>query len=99
MTEKNNAWPPSPRFSSRRSLFLIGKDSRGNWVVQDEHGLHGGLFVNRVDALKYALFENGHRPQAVVMVPGTLELDMSGGARPSSQARSAGTAQEHRRAA
>jgi hypothetical protein len=24
------------------------------------------------------MFENGHRPQAVIMVPGILELDMSG---------------------
>jgi hypothetical protein len=58
-------------------MFRIGKDSRGNWVVQDERGLYGGLFVNRTDALKYALFENGNHPQAVIMVPGTFELDMA----------------------
>jgi hypothetical protein len=23
------------------------------------------------------MFENGHRPQAVIMVPGTLELDLT----------------------
>jgi hypothetical protein len=40
--------------------------------------LHGGLFVNRTQALKFALFENGNRPQAVVMVPGTLELNIAG---------------------
>ena len=28
--------------------------------------------------MKFAMFENGHRPQAVIMVPGILELDMSG---------------------
>jgi hypothetical protein len=33
--------------------------------------------VNRTEALKFALFENGNRPQAVIMVPGVLELDMS----------------------
>jgi len=59
------------------SLFLIGKNSRGNWVVQDQYGLYGGLFVNRAEAVKYAMFENGHRPQAVIMVPGVLELDMN----------------------
>jgi len=58
-------------------LFLIGKNSRGDWVVQDQDGLYGGLFVNRAEALKYAMFENGHRPQAVIMVPGVLELDMN----------------------
>jgi hypothetical protein len=56
---------------------MIGKDSRGNWVVQDDQGSCGGLFVNRAEALKFAMFENGNRPQAVVMVPGVLELDMS----------------------
>lgn len=55
--------------------FLIGKDSHGHWVVQDERGLCGGLFVNRAEALHYAMFENGNRPQAVIMVPGVLELN------------------------
>jgi hypothetical protein len=67
--------PPSS--SSNSSLFLIGKNSRGTWVVQDQRGLCGGLFVDRVEALKFAMFENGNRPQAVIMVPGVLELDMS----------------------
>ena len=61
----------------RIPLFLIGKDSRGNWVVQDKQGICGGLFVNRAEALKFAMFENGNRPQAVIMVPGIFELDMS----------------------
>jgi hypothetical protein len=60
-------------------LFLIGRDRAGHWVVRDLKGLRGGLFVGRTEALKYALFENGNRPQAVVMVPGILELDMGGG--------------------
>ena len=69
--------PPSPS-CSRSSLFLVGRNSRGNWVVQDQKGLCGGLFVDRAEAVKFAMFENGHRPQAVIMVPGILELDMSG---------------------
>lgn len=71
--------PPS-RPRSKSSLFYIGKDSRGNWVVQDQRHLCGGLFVDRTDALKFALFENGNQPQAVIMVPGTFELDLSGAA-------------------
>jgi hypothetical protein len=66
------------RSSSRSQLFFIGKDSRGNWVVQDQQGLCGGLFIDRAEALRFAMFENGHRPQAVVMVPGVFELDLSG---------------------
>ena len=68
--------PPSAS-RSNSSLFLIGKNSRGNWVVQDQRGLRGGLFVDRAEALKFAMFENGNRPQAVIMVPDVLELDMS----------------------
>ena len=70
--------PPSSKARSRSALFFIGRDSRGNWVVQDEHRLCGGLFVDRAEALRFALFENGNRPQAVIMVPGNFELDMSG---------------------
>jgi hypothetical protein len=69
--------PPSPRSCSKSSLFLIGKDSHGHWVAQDQRGLRGGLFVNRAEALKFALFENGNRPQAIEMIPGVLELNMS----------------------
>lgn len=57
--------------------FLIGKNRRGNWVVQDVSGLRGGLFVDRAQALKFAMSENGIRPRAVIMVPDGLELDMS----------------------
>jgi hypothetical protein len=60
------------------SLFRIGKNRRSQWVVQDQSGLCGGLFVSRAEAVKFAMFENGNRPQAVIMVPGILELDMSG---------------------
>ncbi len=69
--------PPSIKLCSKLSHFQIGRNSQGHWVVQDEQGARGGLFVNRVEALKFAMFENGNRPQAVVMVPGIFELDMS----------------------
>ena len=57
--------------------FLVGRDRHGHWVVQDQSGRRGGLFINRAEALKYAMFENGSRPQAVIMVSDILELDMS----------------------
>jgi hypothetical protein len=68
--------PPSPDLCTTSPLFMIGKDSQGHWVVQDEQGLYGGLFIDRAEALKFAMFENGNRPQAVVMVPGVFELNM-----------------------
>jgi hypothetical protein len=65
------------RTANGSPLFLVGKDSQGNWVARDQSGLCGGLFVGRAAALKFAMAENGNRPQGVVMVPGVLELDMS----------------------
>jgi hypothetical protein len=69
--------PPSTRSASESRLFRIGKDSHGHWVAQDQQGLCGGLFVDRAEAVRFAMFENGHCPQAVIMVPGILELDLS----------------------
>jgi hypothetical protein len=68
--------PPSLS-SHKSSLFLVGKDRDGHWIARDSGGLRGGLFVDRAEALKFAMFENGNRPEAVVMVPGVLELDMT----------------------
>jgi hypothetical protein len=69
--------PPSRRSPSLSRLFRVGRNSRGNWVAQDQYGLRGGLFVNRIDALKFAKFENGNRPEAVILVPGIIELNLS----------------------
>jgi hypothetical protein len=66
--------PPAPASCAHVNIFLIGKNSRGNWVVKDDQGIRGGLFVDRKEALRFAMFENGNRPQAVVMVPGIFEL-------------------------
>ena len=64
------------------SVFMIGQDSRGNWVVRDQSGLRGGLFVGRAEALRYARDEAGNHPRAVVMVNGAFEFDTSGMSRP-----------------
>jgi hypothetical protein len=61
------------------SLFMIGQNRQGNWVVQDQRGMCGGIFFNRTEALRFAMFENGHRPQGFLMVPGVFELDMNRG--------------------
>lgn len=69
--------PPSLLARCKPLQFLMGKDSRGRWVVQDSRGLSGGIFANRENALHYALFENGGRPRAVIMIPGVFELNLS----------------------
>jgi hypothetical protein len=77
MLRQDSGQKEPPSSQSAFPLYMIGRDGQGRWVVQDQSGLHGGLFINRAEALKFALFENGHRPQAVVMVPGILELNMA----------------------
>jgi hypothetical protein len=68
--------PPSR--SAISTIVFIGKNRRGNWVAQEQNGLYGGLFVNRAQAVKYALFENGHHPEAIVELSRAIELDMGG---------------------
>jgi hypothetical protein len=78
--------PSSCRSAS--AIVLIGKNARGNWVVQEQRGLYGGLFVNRSQAFKYALFENGHHPETIIELSRKIELDMT---------RPAGADQNHAR--
>jgi hypothetical protein len=70
------AEPPS--CSSPSAIVFIGRNRRGNWVAQEQNGLYGGLFVNRAQAVKYALFENGHHPETIVELALEIELDMGG---------------------
>jgi hypothetical protein len=68
--------PPSCGPASK--IVFIARNSRGNWVAQEQNGLYGGLFVNRAQAVKYALFENGQHPETIVELSREIELDMGG---------------------
>ena len=74
MTKEQKSEPPS---WLRPPLFMVGRDRRGNWVVQEQKGMRGGLFVDREAALRYVRSENRFRAQAVVMVSGDFELDVN----------------------
>ena len=65
-----------PSCSSASTIVFIGRNRRGQWVAQEQNGLYGGLFVNRAQAVKYALFENGHHPETIVELTREIELDM-----------------------
>ena len=67
-----------PSCSSPSTIVFIGRNSRGQWVAQEQNGLFGGLFVNRAQAVKYALFENGRHPETIIELSRGIELDMSG---------------------
>jgi hypothetical protein len=62
-----------PSCSSPSTIVFIGKR-----VAQEQNGLYGGLFVNRAQAVKYALFENGRHPETIVELSREIELDMGG---------------------
>jgi hypothetical protein len=68
------AEPPS---CLKSPLFKVGQDSHRNWVVQDQNGIRGGLFVDRAEALRFVRFEIGNHPEAFVIVNEVFELDMS----------------------
>lgn len=61
---------------STASTVFIGRNRHGNWVARERSGLFGGLFASRAQALKFALFENGHHPETIVEVPREIELDI-----------------------
>src|SRR5215470_4181083 len=65
-----------PSCSSPSTIVFIGRNSRGQWIAQEQNGLFGGLFVNRAQAVKYALFENGHHPETIIELSRGIELDM-----------------------
>ncbi|HEY8334202.1 MAG TPA: hypothetical protein VIQ05_10470 [Tardiphaga sp.] len=69
------------------NIVLIGKNSRGQWVARERNGLYGGLFVSQQAAIRYALFENHHHPEAIISIAAPLELDM--GTMPPSEAAAA----------
>jgi hypothetical protein len=83
--------------SCHSTIVFIGKNSRGQWVAREQNGLYGGLFVSRTAAVRYALFENGHHPEAVISSAKLLELYMSSS--PSEQAEISATDAQPRRAA
>ena len=65
-----------PSCSAASTIVFIGRNRRGQWIAQEQNGLYGGLFVNRAQAFKYALFENGHHPEMIVELSREIELDM-----------------------
>jgi hypothetical protein len=56
---------------------MVGQDSHGNWAVQDQNRTRGGLFVDRIAALRFVRSENANRTQTYIAVSGVFELDMA----------------------
>jgi hypothetical protein len=50
--------------------FMVGQDSDGNWVGQNQSRTRGGLFGDRIDVLRFVRSENANRTQAYIAVNG-----------------------------
>lgn len=57
--------------------LVVGQDRQGRWVVRDRRGLCGGWFVDRAEAIRYAMFESGGAPRAVLLATGVVEPELS----------------------
>ena len=70
--------PPSCN-PAASNVILIGRNRHGYWIAREKNGLFGGLFVNRAEAIKYALFENGRHPETIIELSREIELDIPSG--------------------
>src|SRR5262249_15552394 len=78
----------------------VQSPSRGHWVVKESCGQFGGVFFNRAEAVKCALFDGvDHRPRAVILVPGVLELETMRGRKVAAEQVSATSGAKLRRVA
>ena len=66
-----------PSCSAASKIIFIGRSKTGSWIAMEQNGLHGGMFVSRAAAFKYALFENDHRPETVVELR-EIEFEVTG---------------------
>ena len=75
MENNNNNKLKIPLARRTLSTFRVGVDRLGYWVALDQDGRCGGLFVGRNEAVRFALSQNGNRPEHVLLVDSSLELD------------------------
>lgn len=58
------------------AIVFVGKNRAGNWVARETRGAFGGLFIDRAEALKYALFKNGGDPENIIEVAREIEFEI-----------------------
>lgn len=64
--------PLQTRLDSASHLFLVGRSQAGFWVARDLEGLSEGIFRDKKEAIRFALFEGGHA-NAVMLSPDGVE--------------------------
>ncbi|WP_338156371.1 hypothetical protein [Bradyrhizobium elkanii] len=63
-----------PSHGSAPRVVFVGRNRHGNWIAREQRGTFGGVFVNRAEAVKFALFKNGHHPENIIEVTREIEL-------------------------
>ena len=53
---------------SDHSIFLVGQDESGRHCVRESHGLIGGAFITRAEAIRFAQDESQSIPGSLVLV-------------------------------
>lgn len=57
------------------TIFLVGQDARGRYCVRENHGLIGGAFVSRAEAIRFAQDESEAIDGSVVLItPAPVEI-------------------------
>lgn len=62
MAHSSIAFDPEP------TIILVGQDLGGRYCVCENHGLVGGAFVSRAEAIRFAQAEGRSIPRSIVMV-------------------------------
>jgi hypothetical protein len=57
--------------------FVLGRNRSGLWILQESHGLCGGMFATKDAAISYAKFESADRPSVIRLVAEPIELKCS----------------------
>jgi hypothetical protein len=58
--------------------FILGRDHGGHWIVQEAHGICGGLFADKDAAISFARFESADRKSVIRLASDPIELNCSG---------------------
>jgi hypothetical protein len=68
-------WGDLPLIRASKTYFLMGQNAGGLWVVRENTGRKGGVFVSREAALRFARMESPDQHFVVVHVNDGLEFD------------------------
>ena len=62
MVQSSGAYDPEP------TIILVGQDLGGRYCVCENHGMIGGAFASRAEAIRFARAEGRSIPRSIVMV-------------------------------